>query len=476
MLPPAAEALRYPLITPSLLRARYDALAAVWSGLRSTFLPAVLLAALAAGAPSVTTFDEAAAPFTTSFDVSAPAEVIATITARCNACAWDVAGREAATLTISLDGGYVAHLPLVRQGVADYAVLLGGVSAGRHVVRAEVDRDLTATGLKHDTAAVVERIELRSVPRGAPDHIAIALAPILYARPNTIGRFTDVPVFMWYEREPTPRGTRYRYSVVFTNEDGGTPADRLMATWGRTTDIEYVYSVEVDETGRILGDDFQGPDHKILPFAGKREGLHPLLWVVTDNNMVLDQGATRVRYVPAPAAFPLEGVSREAVMDANPWLYAVAAQELAREGKIADAAPPGRGTIPDPRRFVYIEACGEVGAAAIAFELGVRDRWERSDRGVREYKIVRNGCFRAAVPLPDSFGPNDVRALRLITYQRPARDGSSASGAAAVRIDRVNTVFMLDDDHRPGRPLLEWKGPTMIEVGSSFEIPIVSRR
>ena len=31
----------------------------------------------------------------------------------------------------------------------------------------------------------------------------------------------------------------------------------------------------------------QGPEHKILPFKGRREGRHPLLWVVTENNMVL---------------------------------------------------------------------------------------------------------------------------------------------------------------------------------------------
>ena len=46
-----------------------------------------------------------------------------------------------------------------------------------------------------------------------------------------------------------PRGERLRYSVVFSNEDGGTPSDRLMATWGRLTDIEYVYAVERDTDG-----------------------------------------------------------------------------------------------------------------------------------------------------------------------------------------------------------------------------------
>ena len=131
---------------------------------------------------------------------------------------------------------------------------------------------------------------------------------------------------MWYEVEPTARGTRYRYSVIFTNEDGGTPADRLMATWGRTTDIEYLYSVEVDRAGAILDEDMQGPKHEILPFRGRREARHPLLWVSTENNMVLDSGTTTVRYAPAPVAFPLRDVSREAVMDAHPWLYELAAQ------------------------------------------------------------------------------------------------------------------------------------------------------
>ena len=417
---------------------------------------------------------QAAAPGTTPFELSAPAEVIATITARCEACAWDVSGREAVTLAISLDGRYVAHLPLVRQGVAEYRVLIGSVPAGRHTVRVHADRELTAPGLRNEAAASVEHISITPVAAGHAEHTATSLAPFLYARPNTIGRFTDVPVFMWYEREPTPRGARYRYSVVFTNEDGGTPADRLMATWGRTTDVEYVYSVEVDGSGNILGDDYQGPDHKVLPFQGKREGRHPLLWISTDNNMVLDTGKTSVRYAPAPVVFALDGVSREAVMDANPWLYAVAAQELSREGKIVDNAPPGRGAIPDPRRFIYIEACGELGDAALAFEVAVRDTWERSDRGVPDYKIARDGCFRAAVPLRTMPGPNDLRGLRVIAFARPAKPGAPAATPVAIRLDRINTVFMLDEGHRPGPALFRWTGPASIRLGAPLELAFTS--
>ncbi len=73
---------------------------------------------------------------------------------------------------------------------------------------------------------------------------AIAHAPFVYARPGTLKAKSDLPLLTWYETEPTARGLRLRYSVVFTNEDGGTPPDRLMATWGRTTDLEFVYSVD----------------------------------------------------------------------------------------------------------------------------------------------------------------------------------------------------------------------------------------
>ena len=45
-------------------------------------------------------------------------------------------------------------------------------------------------------------------------------------------------------------------------------------------------------------------------------------------------------------------------MDANPWTYAIASVEMRREGKIEDDPAPGHNAIADPRRFVYVEACG----------------------------------------------------------------------------------------------------------------------
>jgi hypothetical protein len=393
--------------------------------------------------------------------------LLATIEGDCPVCAWDVEGREAVTVVLTVDGRYAQHVPVLRTGKSDYRVLLGTVGPGLHSVGIRVDQQHTARELNAKSASI-KLVQVDTVAEDDPKYLALSLAPFIYQRPNTVGHFSDIPVFMWYEVEPTERGTRYRYSVIFTNEDGGTPADRLMATWGRTTDIEYVYSVEVDAKGRILAHDYQGPKHEVLPYRGKLEGRHARLWVATDNNMVVDRGTIRTRYAPAPVEFVLTNVSREEVMDANPWLYAIAAKELAREGKIVPNAPPGKGTISDPRHFVYVEGCGELGTLALTFGIRVGNEWYTSDRGIPEYRIVRDGCFRAAIPLPDGYAIKDVRAMRA---QAHAREGKSAADAAT--LTRVNTLFMLDEAYMPGPRTVRWRGSVELRAdGVPFEIAI----
>ncbi len=131
----------------------------------------------------------------------------------------------------------------------------------------------------------------------------------------------------------------------------------MLATWGRLTDIEYVYGIEFDQAGHVIEETFQGKDHEIVPFRGKREGRHPLLYVVTDNNMVKDAGTTEQRFALAPIQFDLTDASREKVMDENPWTYAVAAREARREGRVVKAPAPGSKQIFDPRRYAVVELC-----------------------------------------------------------------------------------------------------------------------
>jgi hypothetical protein len=410
------------------------------------------------------------------FTLAEPAQVVAVITATCAGCDWGRKGSEGAVLALRVDGRYAQDVPLVQgRGPAVYRVLLGQLDTGPHTLDAERD-PASAPGARGVSAEVT----FERFPRASPEHVALAHAPILHQRANAVGRFTDVPLLMYYETEPLPAGQRLSYTVVFSNEDGGTPPDRLMATWGRLTDIELVYSVELDTAGHVVRDVYQGRDHKMLPFAGAREGRHPLLWVDTDNNMVADRGQTRRRHRPAPARFDLTNLSREAVMDAHPWTYRVMSEEVAREGRVVEGARPGSQKIPDPRRFTFVEACGEVHDAQLAFDVA-RPRtppfeWTASDAGGPRYRVGRSGCFRAAVALASADVP--IRAIRLRAHTPPPAAGEPAlpAGVGWARVTRVNRLFRLGPDFQPGPDLLTWTGDVRLSAeGPPLELTVEPR-
>lgn len=429
-----------------------------------------LLALLLTAAAGPVEAQRAALLYEHRFALAAAGEAVATITAACARCDWGMTGREAVALRVLVDGVYSQHLLLVRGAAAvPYRIMLGSLPAGEH--RLTLERD-AAVSAPRAGAARIARVAVAAFAEGTPEHAWLSQAPMLYARPGTVERFSDVPIMMWVERAPAPaRG--FRYSVVFTHEDGGTPTDRLMATWGRTTDIEFVVGIEEQPDGSVR-QEFQGKDHDIFPFRGTRLGTHPLLWVSTDNNMFSDSGAAGIRFAPAPDMVTLDRVSREVVMDRHPWTYAVMAAELRREGRIDPAAQPGSAKVPDVRQFAFIEACGEVDRATLAFDVAVAARdgatvWHASDRGDARFRIARGGCFRAAVPVAPGTPARALRGVRVRAYTRPPRAGEPAlpPGTGRVTLHRVNTVFMLDQAYRPGAPRFRWTGTLDVRTDSA---------
>jgi hypothetical protein len=403
------------------------------------------------------------------FALETPAPVVVEFVGLCPGCNWGRRGYEAAALTLSVDGVYSQHVWLVRGEQGEYRVALGLLPAGPHSLTFAVD---AARSARHVRSASVRNVVVKPAAEGTSEARLLAHAPVLVVRPNTLGRFSDLPLLMWTESGPADAGgLRLRYSVVFSNEDGGTPPDRLMATWGRLTDIEYVLGVELDASGAVASEQYQGPGHALLPFAGARDAGRPVLYVVTDNNMVADRGKEAVRMAPAPFLFDLSGVSREAVMDAHPWTYAVSAREARRERRVREDARPGSNRLPDPRRFATLEACAATQDATIAFSVGVRGsggatHYYDSDAGVPAFRIGRrptefpNGCFRGAVALPPGTEPSDLVALRLRAFTRIARknEPSVKEGSGSARLLRVNTLFLLGADDQPGPGLFSWRG------------------
>ena len=57
--------------------------------------------------------------------------------------------------------------------------------------------------------------------------------------------------------------------MIWSNEDGGTNTPALMARWGRTTDIEWIYRVVLAPDGRIVSEHYQAPNHETKAFTGR---------------------------------------------------------------------------------------------------------------------------------------------------------------------------------------------------------------
>jgi hypothetical protein len=245
-----------------------------------------------------------------------------------------------------------------------------------------------------------------------------------------------------------------------------------MARWGRATDIEWCYSYG---RGRDHPDEyFQGRNHNKLPFRGNHEGNHAILFDATRNNtfadVLPDHAPVRVRMVPVLAS--LENAARESIMDRYPWIYAIMAQELEREGKTEEPPDPITEKTSDPRNYAYLEVCAAQRGTELYFELAVRgqSRWYASDHGDPESRIDRSGCFRTAVELPPGTRNEDLQRLRINSLPAPVPPGEKPLPSPIVDVLSVNRVFFLTPDYEPGPNLLELRVNRKLRPGKSLTL------
>ena len=335
-------------------------------------------------------------------------------------------------------------LLLPGSGRERYDALVGPLSPGRHVLQL-VGSDLWPP----DSRIVDKGLTARAVTAADPDYDRLRLAPRLLSRADTIGEATDVPLLSYVEEDSTDRGRRFRYSFVFSNEDGGTATRALLARWGRATDIELAYEVVVGPDGSLVSELFQGPDHDLRRFKGQKIGAHPLLLVATLNNVFLDRGRSVAQVAPAPIAVRPDAGTRESIMDGHPWAYRVMAKELEREGKLA----PGRGqkremVVDDPRHYLYLEARLRLEEAAVAARATFADGTSRtSHEGDRRLAIDRDGWVRTAIRL----GAAD-RGLASVAWECLPRGDTLDEARCEIEATRA---FRLDESYRVGPNLLE---------------------
>lgn len=370
-------------------------------------------------------------------------EIAVMIEARSPGASWARKGSEAAALVVTVDGAYNQDVLLwAGDRFYEYQIMLGRLSKGRHTVSVALN--------EARSAATARRAEVKSLRRLVPlvspelddEQFALAHAPILYARANTFDHFTDIPLLMYYELLREGAATLVRYTVVFTNEDGGTQTAALFARWGRGTDIEWVYEVRVLR-GKVVAETFQGVRHETKNFNGQRTGgEHPLLAVASDNNNFSDLACSAVRFAPLPVRARLEAATRESVMDAYPATYRAMTEELQREGRISDT-PSDINTIADPREYLYVEAASEQSGAAVAFDVKLKGSPEvfKSDMGAPPLRIERSGYYRTGIRLPKGSAPESIESVTARCHSHP----STASGGTCGRLQLVRVLVLRPD-------------------------------
>ncbi len=411
-------------------------------------------------------------PFEKKFEVEAESEVLVDLNASAPGTSWAEKGNEAAALTLFLDGKYHQNLILF-QGAHPftYSLMLSRLNAGSHSIRVEWNRKQSAPKA---AAPAVHDAKIIVIGRKHPEFKVLAMAPILYARANTIGLFSDLPLLAWYETERSDAGTLYRYSVIFTNEDGGTQTNALMSRWGRTTDIELIYEARLDAQGKVVSAIFQGKNHKELPFSGKKEAEHPLYLVSTNNNMFSDQGQSDLRFALRPIPFDLSSASREEVMFQHPWTYQLMAQEMQREGKINESSRVGQ-QIADLRHYLYIMAGASQSDTAMSFAVKLKSdrKWYVSDGGIPYHKIDREGFFQTTIRLPAGSAIDNIDRLAVrcdVAGDPRSWEEINKVKDARCELKTIKRIFMLDGSYLPGPSLQFEMQPMQLLFGDMIEI------
>ncbi|MCO6011679.1 hypothetical protein NE236_42715 [Actinoallomurus purpureus] len=408
---------------------------------------------------------------TVTFQTRHAGEVLAAVTAAAPGVSWAVKGRESAVLSLFVDGRYAtddvvpAAFPIKRE------FALGHLPAGRHTLRLRLAADRSA-----GRSVRVSGLEFRTAGAGSPAYTDLAHAPVLYGRTGAGGTSTgpfqnaatDTPLVAWHEDVPatTPGHRLLTFSYIWSNEDGGTSTPQLMARWGRTTDIEWIYQVEVDARGRRVPGTavFQAPNHVTQAFAGTYEGDHPLLQTCTLNNNICDKVDDPMRFSLSTAqTLDAATEAREQIMDRNPWTYWVAAAEARREGRVAADPPTTSQTlIADPRDYLYLVVRKQTldppnGTDWVGLSIGVRLKGDptlyRSDHLFPDRSINRDVPAATTVQLPPGTKPSDIAEITGIRVPATSRDTG-----ATIKVQAINRAFFLGRNDLPGPSFVS--GPT----------------
>ena len=367
---------------------------------------------------------------------------------------WGIADRESVVVQYDVDGTPFGTI-VVGEGetTADYRVMLGNLAAGAHTIGLRHSKKLSPAA---DASVVLHApVALTVLAPTDPGYDALRFAPVLLGIDRELNvisthpgnAVSDVPLIEYVRAEPGVGNTTYYYTMIWSNEDGGTGLypDVLFSQWGRTTDIEGILEVDVADGGALQEVRFR-PDESgsLTVFTGAFFGTHPVIRTASQNGLIAEDGDSTLRFLLAPFEFDDSGVARERGMDLDPSSYRIMAKEMIRELKTEDVPTPATKLLSDQRNYLFVE-----------YDIDV----DVSGRVLRAYAVVdglsyasdhfllaggplnpkvSDGTARTAIELPPGTTLADVTEVGM--------QGVVAMSGTLYGLD----AFMLDADFLPG--------------------------
>jgi hypothetical protein len=309
--------------------------------------------------------------------------------------------------------------------------------------------------------------DVEAIPAGDPRYDYTRFAPILLGidtdlnpqPPHPGNALSDTPLIVYASAYPGSGFTTYRYVMIWSNEDGGTGIypDVLNAKWGRTTDIENIVEVDVDDTTHDLIEARYRPDESgtLATYTDPlRGGTHPVVRTATANGLIAQGGESRLAFGLPPFGYNDAGLQRERGMDFDTTSYRIMAEEMFREGKTESTGNPSTNMLSDARNYVYVDydinvsLSGDVlrGIAVVGGVTYYSDHHHPVNIAINPR--VGSGIGQTAIEVPPGTQIGDVQQY-----------GMQGVGTMSGTLNNLR-AFTLDASYVPTAPLT-YTGPQM---------------
>ena len=394
-----------------------------------------------------------------TFTAVGAGQAVAIVTLSSPDADWGLAGSESIVVDYSIDGEPRGSL-VVYDGTreTDYRIQLGEVGAGQHTVTLKHAKKKSPADR---SPLIIHGFATEVIAVGDQRYDAIRYAPVLLGFDDDLNpggghagnAVSDVPLILYVDAEPGSGKTTYSYTLIWSNEDGGTGyfPEVLMAQWGRPHDIETILRVEVSDSGELLSMRYRIDEDGTWPdFAGAFQGSHPVLRTRTKNGLISDDGDSKLRFAIYPFSYDDSVGARQRALMLDPVSYRVGAKELVRENKTESDARPSTTMPSDLRNYLFLELDIDVsiGGFVVRGHAVVDGQTYLSDHGVPGGQVLP-GVDSLSLRVPDGKRQISIELPEGTTLDDISEFGLQGIGLMSGTMYYLDG-FMLGPDYFPG--------------------------